>query len=59
MEYAFVFAVLIVIPAAIWLGSWVAQERGRRYHGRPPSTEGGEPTIYRRAPEEDSTPSAT
>jgi hypothetical protein len=48
MEYAILFVALAVVPAAIWLGAWITRDRGGHYKGRPPSTEGGEPTIYRR-----------
>jgi hypothetical protein len=48
MEYALAFTLLTVIMAGVWLGAWIAQDRGRVHKGWPESTEGGEPTIYRR-----------
>lgn len=60
MEYAFFLSILLLIPAAIWLGTYVWQDRDRRHHKHPPSTDGGPPTIYRRRmPPDEPTGTAT
>jgi hypothetical protein len=47
LEFAIVLFALVLVPAVVWLGVWIWQDR-QRHHGHPGSTEGGERTIYRR-----------
>ena len=55
MEFTILLFLVMIIPTLIWLGVSTLRRHRRNESNRPGSTDGGSPTIYRRAPRPDAT----